>query len=356
MQHVIVAWCETDTEGFESLVPLAFAGERHHRLGYSNDAHVVFLSGLSSLSSSYRDRLKALGYQLHDAQRLYCELAKRYNALDRFGSYGKNCFLRWFAIENIFAGEPIIHLDGDVVLNECPTIIDRKLQGLTFVLQGCPALSVISDYAWFEQYGDAIERFTADIDDYSAQAWTTRRNWETTFKTRWAGSRFQPIFTHDQDLLSHLIHSGGIKQDSPESVLSALDGYAVFENPLLIHMYCETFPFTYSREKGVDFLSYHWLDAGVQEFRKRVLLWHMQTSFSLYASQYLLRRRFGLQGLRRHLPFSINSTGLEERINSKINRFTHHQSRLSVYGYFFRDGDFRGLMNGATWWQPGVFN
>ena len=91
------------------------------------------------------------------------------------------------------------------------------------------------DVDWFEQYKKALDAFTNDIEGYSAQAWKQRDGWEITFRTRWAGSRFKKIISSDQDFLSHLMHTGQIKQDSIESIMFALKDYLAFQNPLFFH-------------------------------------------------------------------------------------------------------------------------
>ncbi len=356
MKNVIIAWSVSDERAFEQHVPLQFLGQRNQSLGFSNDIHVLFLSGYHLLSDAYTSSLKDLGFILHDVTTLYDSYAKKYAVLQRFGDYERRCFLRWPVIESFFSGESIIHYDGDIVFNEDPAVIAQKVTGTTFVLQGCPAFTVISDRAWFRQYIQQLDLFTSNIESYSADAWQKRQGWETTFATRWSGSRFRPIISSDQDLLSHLMHTGQIKQESIESIMQALDDYCVFQNPLLFHMYNPHIPYRCNREQGIDYVMYTRADGQNLTYKKRILLWHMQSCFNFYASKYILRKKY----LCTIKPFSrvgYNPSGksFEDVLNKQIARLTKHISRLSVYDYFFKQHDFSGLMSGSKWWKSGIF-
>lgn len=285
MQNVIIAWCKTNNIDFENFVPLEFVGKRNLKLGFQNNINVLFLEGFSFLSSGYKDSLKSLGYVLHDVSDIYLKLDQKYRKLDRFGDYEKKCFLRWPVIETFFSNEKIVHYDGDIIFNEDPKVILNKVKDKTFVLQGCPAFTVISDKIWFCQYKKELDFFAQDIEKYSADAWKKRIGWEVTFKTRWAGSRFRKIITSDQDFISHLIHTGSIKQDSVEDLSLRLNDYMFFENPLFIHNYHDNFPYAYKRDKGIDFFEYKREDVPGEIYKKKILFWHMQSCFNFYLAK-----------------------------------------------------------------------
>src|SRR5262249_6592551 len=197
--------------------------------------------------------LQEVGYRVHDVSKIYSELANAYAALDPFGDYEKKCFLRWAVISTCFPGEQIIHYDGDVVFNEDPDVISRLLRGKTFVMQGCPALTAISDQNWFEQYQKQLNLFADDVRGYSELAWTERKGWETSEREKWAGQRFRRIISSDQDLLSHLIHTDRIVQHRPSEILNELKSHIVFENPLYLHAYENNLHRAkYERISGVD--------------------------------------------------------------------------------------------------------
>ena len=43
-------------------------------------------------------------------------------------------------------------------------VIQKLLQGFTFVLQGCPAFTCISDLSWFDLYKRELDEFIKDIE------------------------------------------------------------------------------------------------------------------------------------------------------------------------------------------------
>ncbi len=352
MKNIIIAWCNSNEKDFENHVPLNFVGNRNKRLGFSNDINVLFLDGYNFLSDSYKNQLKDLGYNLFDLFSLYSEFDKKYYQLDRFSAYEKKCFLRWLVIDKFFSGEKIIHYDGDIVFNEDPKVIAEKVTGKTFVLQGCPAFTVVSKRDWFNQYNEQLDLFVRDIEKYSSEAWQKRLGWEVTFKTRWAGSRFRKIISSDQDFLSHLMHTGRILQDPVESISLCLNDYVVFQNPLLIHFYDDNFPYTYKREKDIDYFTYTRVDGQNCFYKKRVLFWHMQSCFNFYLSKFILRKR-----LLRFLPLGrLNfRSGWEDKLNKKLIRFLNHNNRLNIYRYFFEENDFSGVLKNHIWWKTGVF-
>ncbi len=355
MNNVIVAWSQGDAQSFEAKVPLLFVGQRNQKIGFKAHINVVFLDGFDRLDNTYRSMLHDLGYRLHDASTLYAIYAQKYELLSRFGDYEKKCFLRWLVIKDIFSGEPLIHYDGDIVFNEDPAVIEKQVEGKTFILQGCPAFTSIADRCWFEQYTTELDAFVADIEGYSSRAWELRAGWEVTFATRWSGSRFRPIISSDQDLLSHLIHTNEIKQDSVNAIMHDLDDYIIFQNPLLFHMYNPHISYAYTRENGIDFCSYTRTDGAHLTYKKKILLWHMQSCFNFYASKRLLLQKYmpPLWWLR--TQYGPSGHLISDMINKKITRFMHHTDRLSVYRYFFQTHDFSCLLNGKAWWKKGVF-
>jgi hypothetical protein len=356
VKGVIIAWCNTDENAFEQHVPLQFVGKRNRALGFKEPLYVLFLSGFALLSEAYKNTLQELGYKLFDVAGLYNEYACTYTQLNRFGDYEKKCFLRWLVIQNFFAGERIVHYDGDIVFNEDPGIVASKVDGVTFVLQGCPAFTVISDPLWFDTYISALNRFVHDIDAYSRIAWQERKGWEVTFQSRWSGSRFRPIISSDQDLISHLVHTGNIRQDSVEAISERLDDYIVFQNPLLFHVYNQHLPYAYSREQGIDYFTFARVDGVGLAYKKKVLLWHMQSCFNSYASKYLLRKKLliNIKPFSR-VAYNIGYRDVEDYLNRYAARLTRHATRLSVYNYFFGRHDFSGLMSDRYWFKPGVF-
>ncbi|MBD3231341.1 hypothetical protein GF322_01630 [Candidatus Dependentiae bacterium] len=356
MKNVVIAWCNTNEKDFENFVPLKFVGERNLKLSFSNDINILFFNGFNNLSQQYKSDLQNLGYSLFDVSDLYNFFDKKYSELNRFGNYEKKCFLRWPVLEKFFQNEQVIHYDGDIIFNEDPLVIAKKLKGKTFVLQGCPAFTCISNIDWFSQYNEELNLFVKDIENYSDKAWRDRFGWEITFKTRWAGSRFRKIITSDQDFISHLIHSEKIIQDKIEDILLALNDYICFENPLFVHSYDENFSYKYIRENGIDYFSYKREDAKNYFIKKRVLFWHMQSCFNFYLSKAIFRKKFLSFLPMGKLKFNLAAKGLEDFVNKKAGKFLNHNSRLNVYKYFFEKHDFSGVFNKRIWWKEGIFD
>lgn len=346
MRNVICCWNDRNPALFESHVPLLFSGRRNLELGFSNDIDLLFLHGLDLLGERYKEQLEEVGYRLHDVSDLYAANAARYAPLDTFGRYEMKCFLRWPVIASYFHGDKIIHYDGDILFNENPAVIGRLLQGKTFVLQGCPAVTCISDLDWFSRYHEQLDLFVKNPEAYSASAWREREGWQVSDTQKWAGQRFREVISSDQDLISHLIHTDRIPQDRPSQLAGLLSPYAVFENPLYLHG-CRfnnlPLPLSYERRFGIDYIG-----------GKRVLTWHMQCDFNLYLSTFLFRKRF-MPWERGRLANHLVEPTFPYRLGSLFSRLSGGCTRLDVYRYFFGRHDFGEVFSDRTWWDRGGF-
>jgi lipopolysaccharide biosynthesis glycosyltransferase len=224
VRSVIVAWCKSNSTKFEEHVPLKFVGTRNFKLGFKTEIDILFLEGYKLIDYHYKEALRELGYRLHDTANIFSELERNYEALNQFGDYEKKCFLRWLVIKKYFPGDRIIHFDGDIVFNESPHILAEILNGKTFILQGCPALTVITDQNWFTQYEENLKLLVNDITGYSEQAWETRIKEKDAQKT-WTGIRDRKIISSDQDLFRYLLHSHAIYTDKLDAIQNKLEKY-----------------------------------------------------------------------------------------------------------------------------------
>jgi hypothetical protein len=357
MRAVICAWSSGNAEQFEAAVPLNFVGRRNLDLGFSNDIHVLFLDGHDRLAPAYLHGLERLGFRVSNCQDSYRSVSAEFESLDQLGDYEKKCFLRWLVIEQFFNGDAFLHFDGDIVFNADPATLCERLSSRTFVLQGCPAVAAISDRAWLARYGHELRLFARDIKGYSERAWNVRPGHEESWAKKWAGSRHRPLISSDQDLMSHLIHTDGLPQDSPQVVVDSLGGYIMLENPLWIQSHIRSFvedlPLEYERVDGVDFLN-----------GQRIALWHMQAEFCRYLSSYLKQKRF-LGLFNKRLPYpghTFELTGPRayialQKMSARMleQRARVNLSRLEIYRHFFGSGDFSGLFRNQRWWKDGVF-
>jgi hypothetical protein len=342
MRPVMVVWCGSGASEFERHIPLELLGHRARRIGIAATIDVVVLSGYARLGEGYRGRLEALDYRLHDAGALHETLARRYAALEQFGTYERNCFLRWPVLAELFPGEKLLHLDGDVVLNESPERLGRMLDGVTFVLQGCPAITAVSrPDDWFAAYRGELDRLASDVPGYSARAWGERDGWERSERDKWAGQRDRRIITSDQDLLSHLIHTDRILQTRPTEVLARSAGYFWFENPLYIDAYDASPPFRYERRAGADYIN-----------GMRVAFWHLQSHFSDYLNRAWFRNRF--LPLARDRVARDAAFGTAHRAYRRLTR-GRFGTRRFVCEHYFERRDLGEVFREKVWWKPGVF-
>jgi len=347
MRHVICCWCDTDANRFENHVPVLFSGSRNLRLGFSNEIDLLFLSGYELLAEDYKSGLREVGYTLHDLARIYSEVESKYSSLQRFSNHVIKYFLRWLVISAYLGKEPIIHYDGDIVFNEDPVVIGKLLKGRTFVLQGCPALTVITDQSWFSQYKDHLAVFANDIEGYSTNAWKERVGSEITERGKWAGRRDSEIFLHDQDFLSHLIHTDRIVQDRPSEILQDLRSYIVFENPLYMDGYENNLhDVLYRRNRDIDYID-----------SRRVLFWHMQGYFIHYLGKYIVAKRFIPKNCITRMSNDVEKKDLYSYLYGLFCRHLRREPlyRLDVYRYFFEQNDLSEVLNNRIWWRPGVF-
>jgi hypothetical protein len=216
------------------------------------------------------------------------------------------------------------------------------------VLYGCPALTAISDPAWFSQYEDQLTTFAKDIDRYSANAWTETVGWEVSLRDKWAGGRHREIISHDQDFLRHLIHTDKIIQDKPSKILEKLRAYILFENPLYMHDYENRLEnANYSRNMDVEFIN-----------RRRVLLWHMQNDFVRYLGKFIFAKKYLPSKFLGRISNDLEIRDLYSYMYDFACRYLGKipLTRLEVYRYFFEETDFREVLNGRIWWKPGVFS
>ncbi|HVF39999.1 MAG TPA: hypothetical protein VM939_08860, partial [Gemmatimonadaceae bacterium] len=329
MRHVIVAWANSDADSFEAHVPLEFTAKRYRARGYTAAFKVVMLRGYENIGTHYRGRLLDLGFEIVDASDSYREARSTFDCLSRFGEYELSCFLRWPVLRKLFGDEGVIHYDGDVVLNVPPEDVESILAGSTFVLQGCPAFTIISDPAWYEAYETELRHFAADIDGYSATAWSERAGWEKSAAHKWAGSRSRKTISSDQDFISHLIHTDRLPQTRKELLLERLGPWMAIENPLYPDAYYPSTPFSYRRLDGVDTFN-----------GRPLLMWHMQTSFFLYLSRHLVQQRYASPLASRRLSRDLE--GIEQLAYRAAAKLIANSpvTRRSVYEAFLDDDDF----------------
>ena len=102
---------------------------------------------------------------------------------------------------------------------------------------------------------------------------------------------------------------------------------------------------TYERRDGIDYIN-----------GKRVLIWHMQSSFNEYLGKFMFKRKYMGKGLKR-LSNDLGKKDLVYYMHDFFVRYLRGKanSRLDVYRYFFEKHDFSEVLTDKTWWQAGAF-
>jgi hypothetical protein len=353
----IFAWLQENQDGdaFEEQVPLLFLGNHLRRQGSNQTFNIIFLDGYHQLSNNFISKLKAVGFNLINFSSECRRLMKAYQKLDRFGKTGMLWFLRWPALLHYVKAEnikkQIFHIDGDIIFNARPEEIANELTGLTFVLQGCPAFVTITNHDWFECYCEELAKFHRDIEGYSALAWQERVGWEESFRERWAGNWDRRIISHDQDLLSYLIHTGRIVQDNPQTFVKQLELYYT-ENPLYFDSHARI---QLSKNHGLLFSSDGdtcYVDG------KKIAFWHFQSDFAAYVNAAIVLHKI-------HYPFRFPNhlSGEFGRLLSLAARRAYPMRRKEIYGWLKEPNpeksddylSFVDIFNSRFYWEKGVF-
>lgn len=355
----IFAWLRENqnSTSFEQQVPLLFFGNRLKQQNSTQIFNVIFLDGYDRLSSQYINQLKGLGFNVVNFSRQFQRLAGELPGLTRFGAYEMFCFLRWRALAEYLKSEntrgQVFHIDGDVVFNAKPEEIANDVKGLTFVLQGCPAFVSITNRDWLDYYWEQLIKFHEDVEGYSSTAWNGRTGWEVSSRDKWAGSRFRRIISSDQDLLSHLIHVGGIIQDNPLNFTRHLALFYM-ENPLYFHSHAKI---QLNKDSGLRFLS----DGdSCYVNNKKIAFWHFQSDFMRYlnTARVLYRMYYPLQ-----FPNHLEPSGLR-RVVSALCKNAPRMSRREAYLCLEELASdkshaalsFANIFNRHSYWKKGIFS
>lgn len=349
----VSAWLGEGQDGslFERSIPLLFTADHLRRIGSREEFTVLFLDGFERLPGSYVRDLAARGFDVVDASAQLRKAAAAYPGLQRFRTYERLCFLRWLVLDEVAAGsDQPIHLDGDVVFGATPERVAESLAGRTLVLQGCPGLTAVGDRAWFGIYEEELDRFCRDVDGYSKAAWAAREGWEVSHQERWAGSRFREVISSDQDLISHLIHTGRLPQADPHEIAEESGMYWA-DNPLYMQSHARL---QLGRRSGVTFACREgrcYLDS------REIAVWHFQSDFVRYVSRVFALRRLGWPG---RVPNDLESPRLA-RVLPPIRRRRWQLDRLAVYESLRELNDGLGerslcdVFNARTYWVPEFF-
>lgn len=290
MQFYTFAWCVKDETDFRNKNPFEFLGESIRRFGGNIRMCLVILEGRERLSEEYVDNLGRLGFEVIDWSEAFKSIVARFPRLTaHYSHYERNCFLRWIAFREILRDKGIngqvFHIDSDLVFYAPLGKVTKDTAGMTFVLQGCPAFTSISDPRWFDTYERELALLEQDCEGYSAAAAKEKTGTQARDTELGNTSVWRYPLGSDQDFLRYLIGSGKLPQ-TPWSEIQKSQ-FCFFENPLSLRMWLP------APEKVPAFSSGK---NGTILFRgKPVPFLHYQGTFCFFANIYLL-----LVGLRLH--------------------------------------------------------
>ena len=315
-------------------LPLLWLAEFADLRGWKTLPTLVVLDGIERLSFQYRRKLECSWNLIDQSVQFKQQLSSYPLISSRFSDYEVKCFLRWGILAKLHRGRSS-HWDGDVVWGDNPDVLTARVAGETFVLQGCPAWTMIGTDQWFESYARELSSLEKNIDEYSSAAWSEWSDSDLSFHTKWAGTRERPLISSDQDLIRHLIHTERLPQQKPAVILGKLSEYALFENPKYVHAYLADRPLIYQRRGHEDFFN-----------KKKVALWHFQSDFAGFAFERLL---------------SSTQSGSKSRLSS-IERWSRKFFRMkgldrrTLYQWFFERYDFSLFFSPENFWAPGIFD
>lgn len=335
-------WTTVAGDELEQNVPVLWHGEHLRRNGWSNPITLCFMHGLELLSSGYKECLRELGYELVDCAPLVTEITARYPQCRQLSTTSRFWFLRWNVLQ-ILASErglaTVVHLDGDVVLLASPSDLLRDIVGKTFMLQGCPALTVISDMTWFNVWQEEFARFLSDRKAYIAKALQEKElpvkpDREYCNICAYGQNRFE-----DQDMLEYLIAAGQLPQARTAEVFET-DFYWI-QNPLLPGEWHQE-QVGAALKQAVERNGVGWVGD------KRIALYHFQKSFTGYCRTWRLLNSLSLgkvapllkpAGSARRNSSLVSAAGqLTDMLNLRV-------SRRVVYEFAFQRNRLSGNLN-----------
>ncbi|MCC7271982.1 MAG: hypothetical protein IT561_04885 [Alphaproteobacteria bacterium] len=176
MRHVTVNFVRFDAAGrgeagLRRATCLVENAAHLRRRGLARDAtlEIVLLGDVDALAPATLEALAAAPCRVHRAQPVYDRLIARFPRLlgragGPYATFGFG-FLRWLVIAELFAGEPVLCYDGDIIHNVPLGDLGRACAGLTTTATST-CFAAISDPAWFAAWEAALTALDADADGF----------------------------------------------------------------------------------------------------------------------------------------------------------------------------------------------
>jgi hypothetical protein len=343
----IFIYVDKDERQFEASIPLEFQGRLRKAWGQSNNIKIIIMSGASKLSPAYIESLGALGYEVLNAEKYMGAVLERFPQIAKLSPYYSYTYLRWILakslIENGLLAFPYINIDADMVFLEDFEAISSDVQGKTFLLQGCPCFTPISDMEWLVNYEKELAQYFNNPEAYHRNALSMIESPIFDDRTYCNISAYKIPFRHEQDLQEYLIAAGKLPQASSDEVFNKSPFYW-FQNPLFIG--------DWAGEQGTFGSTRKVSECGnkVSVNGKAIPFIHFQNTFAWYSHCWMRMQDLNLSIMKKALKgySSDGSQNLPSRaIGGLLRRLDPHSkayNRIDVYKRAFDKNPATGNM------------
>jgi hypothetical protein len=303
----ICVYATAGDEAFEANIPLIRHAEFMRRFGIENKLHVHFMLGAERLSQAYHRALREHGYQVHDNSADMSLVLSRFPNIACLPTYFAYNYLRWPILELLVdRGDitlPLVGVDGDIAFTAPFDDITRDIAGKTFILEGNPCFTAISDMEWLRSYGRELERLDRDPAAFNLAAAQIKRS-PARDDRRYCNASWYPVpIRHDQDLLQCLVAGGRLPQSEAREIFNS-DFYWI-QNPLFPGEW-------FSEQCGTSARAINESDGRIAIGWKRLAFVHYQNDFARYCHAWQRLDALGLQSLGPALRYSA-TTGIPTR-------------------------------------------
>lgn len=264
------------------------------RHGGCQSLTVVPMAGADVLLEPVRELSASMGAAWSDGRDIFRGLEAAFPRLaSTHGEYEVRCLLRWPLLRRLLGGtdfRQVWHIDSDMLFYASLEELARDTAGKTFILQGCPAFSSISEPGWFDTY----ERALRALEESGEPGFRVTREMRARHRERDAALGNASVYgippTQDQDLIECLVGEGRLPQD-PFRVVSA-NRFYYMQNPLCL---CAWHHLAAGDEDAV----FEERGGAISVGERRVPFIHFQADAARYFQAY---RRAATLGLARWLP------------------------------------------------------
>jgi hypothetical protein len=339
-----------DFESLNEAYGLDYAFHALSRQKLSAPYHVLIAEGFENIPADFVGRWRERNILIEDAAPVFASLVQDYPYLEALPQNPTHrvTLLRHILLERVFAGEPVLSVDVDVVWRTDPYRLFEGWDGGFFALGDSGFLTWAADKAWFDAYRLGLE--------------SALTGGSLTADFREAKFGITKVL-HDQHLFRHL-EAKGLMHNAWDACRTApaLRSMALVSNPL--------YPKTALLEPP-DRLSLEQDEAGERLGGAEVAFWHMQTSFVMLCAFFFLagaltndhegrlpfpRPKAGRDNLKAALLHQLRHLVVTGQVTDpRFTRLRPMMFRRGVYKAFFQGLVAPELFTDRLWWEPGVF-